>query len=283
LSAWPPAKHLRLQKRIMAIDKSGTAKQHTEDKLNLHLVFDESSSVSHLEEHIERLNRLASLGTLAASMAHEIKNALVAGKTFIDLLLENNQDAELAQVVRRELGRIDAMVSRMLRFARPGEFRSRKVHLHEILDHSLRLVEPLMEAKPASVTKSLVAVEDVVDGDEHELQQAFVNLLLNAVEAVGPNGKITVRTDLTGSTAKTPAPSLARLQVTIHDTGIGIAPENMKHLFEPFFTTKPSGTGLGLAITRRILQQHRGEISAKSPPGEGTTFTILLPATEVGH
>jgi len=268
----------------MAIDKPGTAKQHAEDKLNLHLVFDESSSVSHLEEHIERLNRLASLGTLAASMAHEIKNALVAGKTFIDLLLENNQDAELAQVVRRELGRIDAMVSRMLRFARPGEFRSRKVHLHEILDHSLRLVEPLMEAKPASVTKSLVAVADVVDGDEHELQQAFVNLLLNAVEAVGPNGKITVTTDLTGSTGKPPAPSPAQLQVTIHDTGIGIAPENMKYLFEPFFTTKPSGTGLGLAITRRILQQHRGEISAKSPPGEGTTFTILLPATaELGH
>ena len=81
-----------------------------------------------------------------------------------------------------------------------------------------------------------------------------------------------------------PAGSSDQLQVTIHDTGIGIAPENMKRLFEPFFTTKASGTGLGLAITRRILQQHRGEISAKSPPGEGTTFTILLPAiAEVGH
>jgi two-component system sensor histidine kinase HydH len=268
----------------MAIDKPGTAKQHTEDKLNLHLVFDESSSVSHLQEHIERLNRLASLGTIAASMAHEIKNALVAGKTFIDLLLENNQDAELAQVVRRELGRIDLMVSRMLQFARPGEFRSRKVHLHEILDHSLRLVEPLMEAKPVSVTKSLVAIEDVVDGDEHELQQAFVNLLLNAVEAVGPHGKITVTTNLARTAVEAPARSSSQLQVTIHDTGIGIAPENMKRLFEPFFTTKTTGTGLGLAITRRILQQHRGEISAKSPPGEGTTFTILLPATaEVGH
>jgi two-component system sensor histidine kinase HydH len=268
----------------MAIEKPGTAKQHAEDKLNLHLVFDESSSVSHLREHIERLNRLASLGTLAASMAHEIKNALVAGKTFIDLLLENNQDAELAQVVRRELGRIDLMVSRMLRFARPGEFRSHKVHLHEILDHSLRLVEPLMEAKPVSVTRSLVAVEDVVDGDEHELQQAFVNLLLNAVEAVGPNGKITVTTNLARAAVEVPTHSSGQLQVTIHDTGIGIAPENMTRLFEPFFTTKPTGTGLGLAITRRILQQHRGEISAKSPPGEGTTFTILLPAiAEVGH
>jgi signal transduction histidine kinase len=278
------AKHLQLQERLMAIDKPGSAEQHADDKLNLHLVFDEGSSVSHLEEHIERLNRLASLGTLAASMAHEIKNALVAGKTFIDLLLENNQDAELAQVVRRELGRIDGMVSRILRFARPGEFRSRKVHLHEILEHSLRLVEPLMETKPVSVTKSLMAVEDVVDGDEHELQQAFVNLLLNAVDAVGPNGKITVATRLAAAGPDPQCASTAKLHITIHDTGTGIAPEHMKRLFEPFFTTKPSGTGLGLAITRRILLQHRGEISAQSPPGEGTTFTILLPATsDVGH
>ena len=265
----------------MATDKPRSA---VDDKSNLHLVFGEGSSVSHLEEYIERLNRLASLGTLAASMAHEIKNALVAGKTFIDLLLEKNQDAELAQVVRRELGRIDCMVSRMLRFARPGEFKSRKIHLHEILEHSLRLVEPLMDAKPVNVVKSLGAVEDLVDGDEHELQQAFVNLLLNAVEAVGPNGKITVTTNRAASGAESPVASPAQLQITIHDTGIGIAPESMKRLFEPFFTTKPSGTGLGLAITRRILQQHHGEISAKSPPGEGTTFTILLPATvDVGN
>src|SRR5881394_1894082 len=138
----------------MAIDKPGSAKQHAADQANLRLVFREGSSVSHLEEHLERLNRLASLGTLAASMAHEIKNALVAGKTFIDLLLENNQDAELAQVVRRELGRIDTMVNRILKFARPGEFTPHKVHLHEILEHSLRLVEPLMDAKPVSVTRS---------------------------------------------------------------------------------------------------------------------------------
>jgi signal transduction histidine kinase len=264
----------------MAIDKPGAAKQDVEDQANLLLVFNEGSSVSHLQDHIERLNRLASLGTLAASMAHEIKNALVAGKTFIDLLLENNQDAELAQVVRRELGRIDTMVSRMLKFARPSEFTLRKVHLHEILEHSLRLVEPLMETKPVSVTKSFAAAEDLVDGDEHELQQAFVNILLNAFDAVGPNGKITAATNVVHSPGKggsSATPNRGELQVTIQDTGIGIAPENMKRLFEPFFTTKPSGTGLGLAITRRIVQQHRGEISAKSRLGDGTIFTILLP------
>src|SRR5215470_13532922 len=122
----------------MAIEKPGTAKEQAEDKLNLHLVFDEGSSVSHLQEYIERLNRLAGLGTLAASMAHEIKNALVAGKTFIDLLLESNQDAELAQVVQREIARIDSMVTRMLKFARPGDSTFRDIHLHEVLEHSIR-------------------------------------------------------------------------------------------------------------------------------------------------
>jgi signal transduction histidine kinase len=265
----------------MAIDRSGMAKEHQEDQANIPRVFNEGSSVSHFEDHIERLNRLAGLGTLAACMAHEIKNALVAGKTFIDLLLENNQDAELAEVVRRELGRIDTMVTRMLKFARPGEFSSRKIHLHEILDQSLRLVEPLMDAKPVSHSRSFAAAADLVDGDEHELQQAFVNLLLNAVDALGPNGKVVVATNLISTglgDIGSPQPAAGAVQVTIQDTGAGIAPENMKRLFEPFFTTKPSGTGLGLAITRRILQQHRGEISAKSQLGEGTTFTILLPA-----
>ena len=245
------------------------------------LVLNEVSGTSHFEDHVERLNRLASLGTLAASMAHEIKNALVAGKTFIDLLLERQDEAEFAQVVRRELGRIDTMVSRMLKFASPPEIGFRKVHLHEVLDYSLRLVEPLMETKPLGHTKAFAATADLVEGDEHELQQAFVNLLLNAIDAVGPSGKVVVGTQVTPADApsgETPAGAQPPwLEITIQDTGMGIAPENMKRLFEPFFTTKPSGTGLGLAITRRIVQQHHGQITAASRVGEGTTFTIQLP------
>jgi len=240
------------------------------------LVLNDENSLGHLEEHVERLNRLAGLGTLAASMAHEIKNALVAGKTFIDLLLENNQDAELAQVVQREIARIDSMVTRMLKFARPGDFSFRDVHLHEILDHSVRLVDPLMGAKSIVCTRSFAVQSDLVHADEHELQQAFVNLLLNAAEAVGGHGKVEVATMLSGSA---PA-SKPQIQITIQDTGMGISPENMRHLFEPFFTTKPSGTGLGLAITKRILEQHGGDIHAESLPGRGTLFTVVLPLTD---
>ena len=242
------------------------------------LVLNEDSGAPNFEEQVERLNRLASLGTLAASMAHEIKNALVAGKTFIDLLLESQGEAELVQVVKRELGRIDTLVSRMLKFARPGEATFHQVHLHEVLDHSLHLVAPLMEAKSVTHAASLSAPTDLLEGDEHELQQAFVNLLLNAIEAVGAHGAITVATSRELSEASSQRPGQPELRVSIQDTGTGIAPEHMKRLFEPFFTTKPSGTGLGLAITRRILQQHHGEIRAQSKLGEGTTFLIRLPA-----
>jgi signal transduction histidine kinase len=115
------------------------------------------------------------------------------------------------------------------------------------------------------------------------LQQAFVNLFLNALEATGPNGTLSVATDILPPGAATGKPSkateFAHLRLTIKDNGIGITPENMARLFEPFFTTKPNGTGLGLLITQRIIQEHRGAITVQSEPGKGTTFQILFPAS----
>jgi len=223
-----------------------------------------------LEERLAQLDRLANMGTLAAVMAHEIKNALVAGRTFTDLLLEKNQDAELVNVVRRELGRIDAIVGRMLKFGGPPRSGSFPVHLHDILDHSLRLVEPQLGDKCIALNRSFGASSDSVRGDDYQLQQALVNLLLNALEAMGPHGTLSVTTE---SLSTVPA----KLRVSVGDTGVGIRAEHMPRLFEPFFTTKSNGTGLGLPITRRIILEHGGEITAESQPGNGTTFHILLP------
>src|SRR6058998_2509687 len=134
-----------------------------------------SNDVGKLDEQkLRRLNRLASVGTLAASMAHEIKNALVAGKTFIDLLLEKHQDAELAEIVRRELGRIDALVSQMLKFAAPAKPAFSPVRLHDVLDHSLRLVQPQMGIKGIALRRLLQAAPDLVEADDYQLEQAFV-------------------------------------------------------------------------------------------------------------
>jgi two-component system sensor histidine kinase HydH len=246
------------------------------------LVLRDLSSAKRFEHDMQRLERLATIGTLSASMAHEIKNALVAGKTFIELLVEKNQDAELAGIVRREMGRIDSIVSQMLKFAGPAKPSFTAIRLHEILEHSLRLVQTQMEGKSITLNRSFHAVPDLAKGDDYQLQQAFVNLFLNALEAMAPKGMLTVATEtvFAAMTATSQNPPEATLRVTIKDTGAGIAPENLARLFEPFFTTKPSGTGLGLPITRRIIQEHGGAITVESLPHKGTTFSVVLPTCD---
>jgi two-component system, NtrC family, sensor kinase len=221
---------------------------------------------------LRRLDRLATIGTLSASMAHEIKNALVAGKTFIDLLLEKNPDAELAGIVRREMARIESIVNQMLKFAGPERPAFVLVRLHEVIEHSLRLVQSQLEDKSIATTRAFQAASDAVSGDDFQLQQTFVNLLLNALDAMSPNGGLTVETRTMASGA-----GLPQILVAIKDTGAGIAPEHLGKVFEPFFTTKPEGTGLGLAISRHIIQEHGGAIEAESQPGRGTVFRIVLP------
>jgi signal transduction histidine kinase len=247
------------------------------------LVLNDLTPVQQIEQRIQQLDRLASVGTLAAGIAHEIKNALVAGKTFVDLLLEKHKDAELVEVVRREMTRIDALVSRLRRFAGPERPAFKEVRLHEILDQSLRLIQPQLDNKLVSVNRSFLAAPDLVHGDDYQLQQAFVNLLLNAVEAMGPNGTLSVATNLLpGSVVPASKPTAAKgtqFRLTIQDNGIGISPQNMARLFEPFFTTKPNGTGLGLLITRRIIQDHLGAITVESQPERGTSFQITLPCS----
>jgi two-component system sensor histidine kinase HydH len=225
-------------------------------------------------DKMQRLDRLANLGMLSAGMAHEIKNGMVAVKTFVDLLLEKNQDAELGDVVRHELERINAIVSQMLRMAAPASASFKTVRVHEVLDHSLRLLQPQVSGKLITVKKNYRAESDAVRGDDAQLQQTFMNLLLNALEAMGPNGTLAIGTEMADGE------NGARvLQIQIQDSGVGISPENLARLFEPFFTTKKNGTGLGLAICQRIIHEHRGSIHAQSEAGKCSRFTISLPVS----
>jgi signal transduction histidine kinase len=228
------------------------------------------------EQSMRRLDRLASLGMLSAGMAHEIKNCLVAINTFVGQLLEKGEDREFSETVRRELRRIDTLVSQMLRFAAPGKNEFATVHVHDLLDHSLRLVEHQFNSKLISLDRRYTAAPDTVSGDEYQLQQAFMNLLLNAIEATGMNGALTVSTEIGEE-----QPRERRVRIHIQDNGAGIPPENLTRLFEPFFTTKKNGTGLGLAICQRIVLEHGGSITAQSEVRKGATFSISLPAIPV--
>lgn len=233
-------------------------------------------SFAQMEQGITRLDRLATLGTLSADMAHEMKNALVPVKTFVDLLLEKHPDEALAGIVSREMRRLDTIMRQMLRFGGKERSAHGPVRLHDVLEHSLRMVKHQLAGKFISLNRSFNATSDAVHGNDHQLEQVFVNLLLNAVEASGPNGSLTVATELV--TAAFPRPGQPHVCITVADTGMGIAPENLDRMFEPFFTTKHQGTGLGLPISRRIVHEHQGQITVKSEPNVGTTFSVLLPA-----
>lgn len=245
------------------------------------LVINEISAIKKWESNMRRLDRLHNVGTLSASMAHEVKNAFVAVKTFVDLLLEKNPQAELAEIVRLEMSRIDSILGQMRKFSGPAKPEFTEVRLHLILDKSLQLIQHLLAVKKIHVTRAFSAAFDSVQGDANQLEQAFINLFFNALEAMDTNGRLTVSTRILPSGSKVAGLPQQRngpfVQVVIQDDGRGILPENMDRLFELFFTTKPDGTGLGLAITRRIIEEHHGAITVESQVNKGATLSMVLP------
>ncbi|MEO5803720.1 MAG: ATP-binding protein [Verrucomicrobiota bacterium] len=244
-------------------------------------VLNDFSCAEKMEQKIAQIDRLASIGTLSASMAHEIKNALVAVRTFTDLLLARNQQDELAGIVGREMTRIDSIVSQMLTFSGPAKPKLAPLHLHDLLNHSLKLIQHQLDQKNVKIERSFAAASDIIKGDDYQLKQAFLNLFFNALEALQSNGSLSISTEsidadpVLAEALREKNPT--QLRVIIRDSGPGIPPENLARVFEPFFTTKPKGTGLGLPITRRIINEHRATITVESEPQKGTIFNIVFP------
>lgn len=229
------------------------------------------SRAQSMAANLEHLDRLASVGFLSAGVAHEIKNALVAVRTFVDLLSEQCTDAELTQVVSREIKRIDSIVRQILRGAMREEFLLAPLGAHVLLNDVLSLLAHQLQSASVEVTVELSAVADRINADERQLRHAFLNLLLNAMEAMDGSRHLTVATEVIEVWER------PHLRVSISDSGSGIQPEHLPRLFSPFFTTKKEGTGLGLAITRRIIQEHNGAVTVDSKVGQGTTFHVFLP------
>jgi signal transduction histidine kinase len=254
------------------------------DAASVLTVLQDLTAAQDLERRTARLQRLASVGTLSAGVAHEIKNALVAIKSFADLLLEKGQDLEMANLVSREAGRIDSLVSQLLRFAGPAKAAFANLRLHESIRNCLRLIQHPVKIRKIDLVVALEATEDLVCGDAQQLEQAFINLLLNAVEAIGDGGgQLLIQSEVVLATEHiskfAPHQRQEQIRVSIRDTGSGVPPEILPALFKPFVTGKPGGTGLGLAITHRIIGEHHGKISVETVRGQGTTFKVILPLT----
>jgi PAS domain S-box-containing protein len=258
---------------------------HTGEILGAFLVINDLTAIKQLELQVRRTDRLASLGTLAAGMAHEIKNPLVSIKTFTQLLPERYEDADFRQtfssLVGGEVKRIDRIVNQLLRFSRPAKPNLTATRLHDVIDSTLKLMSQQLRQKNIRLDLSLAAANDSIRADGDQLSQAFINLFLNAIEAMPDGGTLTVRTAAIHPNGYRPALSAGNpapgIGVTIRDTGTGITAETIPHIFDPFFTTKDHGTGLGLSVAHGIINEHAGLIDVESELGRGTTFTVQLP------
>ena len=223
------------------------------------------------EEQLRRADRLSALGELSASMAHEIRNPLGSIKGVAEILKDDYApDApkhEFIQILIKETDRLNHIVQEFLSFAKPKQPEFRQADVNEVVESVLTLTSQQMKKSGIKLVKRLDPSIGRRDLDPGLLKQAFLNLILNAIQSMEKGGVLTVESVLRGDA----------VEVSISDTGAGISGESRKKLFSPFFTTKKDGTGLGLAITYRIIQNHKGDIHVESGPGKGARFTVKIP------
>jgi two-component system sensor histidine kinase HydH len=248
-------------------------KDETGREMGLVLLLRDLREIRDLQEKVRRSERLASLGRLAAGVAHEIRNPLSSIRGFAQYFMRRLKGQEeeqgYASIMVKEVDRLNRVISELLDFARPKKPHREPQALEEIIDYSLKLLQSEFSQLKIKVEKSFEPDLPNVEVDRDQISQAFLNLLLNSLESMEGEGKIKVSLK---RMSQSPA-----LEVAIMDTGRGIAREDLGKVFEPFFSTKRKGSGLGLAIVHQIVENHGGDIAVDSQEGMGTTFRITLP------
>jgi len=230
-------------------------------------------------EEIERLHRtqmsraehLATLGEVAAGLAHEIRNPLAGIAGVIDIAARDLPATSPARLVikdvRQEISQINHIIADLLQTARPHPPEIRRSDLNVTVEHSVMLARQQALSKPIEITLNKSPELPEVEHDSDQIHQVLLNLLLNAIQAIEGAGKIVVALESRKEL----------VAISVSDTGKGIPPQDLPNIFRPFYTTKGNGTGLGLSLARRIVEEHHGKIEVISSTGQGTKFTVLLP------
>ncbi|KPL12207.1 hypothetical protein AMJ85_01560 [candidate division BRC1 bacterium SM23_51] len=233
-----------------------------------------SREIQAMQEQLMQSEKLASLGKLAAGVAHEINNPMTGILTNASLLLEDlpldDPQRDDLQTIVNETIRCRRIVKGLLDFARQSRPEKKKISVNEVIHNSLSLLRNQASFRNVEIAEDLDPFLPEISADPNQLQQVFVNILINASEVMPDGGKVRViskRADRAGE----------QVEVSISDTGPGIPPEALSKLFDPFYSTKGTGTGLGLAISYGIVQSHGGTIEVHSEPGHGATFIVHLP------
>lgn len=229
-----------------------------------------------IEEQLRRAERLSALGELSAMLAHEIRNPLGSIRGTAEILLDDfpqgHQKHEFLEILLKETDRLNRVVEDFLRLSRPVDGEKKTCNLDAELHQLVKLLESDAVARGVRVVLDLEEMP-AIKGDPEKLRQAFLNLLLNGIQATGVGGKVSVRGLLLPQSGE----DSSFVELSFADSGVGIPPASIEKIFTPFFTTKEGGTGLGLAITQRIVEGHGGTVTVESEPGHGTTFRVKLP------
>ena len=237
------------------------------------ILFRDLTEVQNLKREIERNQRLASLGRLAAGIAHEIRNPLSSIKGFATYFRERYkevpEDQRTAEIMVQEVDRLNRVIGQLLEFARPMTIQKKPSSIQTVIQHSLKMIEREAQVKNIKINARLSPEIKNVSIDPDRINQVLLNLYLNSIEAMEDEGTLSVQLSWDENSQRT--------KIAVSDTGVGIKKEDLVHIFDPYFTTRQSGTGLGLAIVHKIVESHRGEVRVESEPGKGTTVTIFLP------
>jgi len=236
------------------------------------ITFQDLTQVRTLEETSRRQDRLAAIGRMAASIAHEIRNPLAAMRGSIQMLRsEMDQDsshAELMEIILRESDRLNRIITDFLSYARPRSLVQSRVNVGDLLHQTFALLKHSPEIlESQNIVEELPGESLVAQADEGQLKQVFWNLARNALQAMPQGGTLKAQLQRNSNN---------RLRISFSDTGRGMTPDQVEHLFEPFSSTT-GGTGLGLSIVYQIIRDHGGTINVRSREGQGTTITVELP------
>jgi two-component system nitrogen regulation sensor histidine kinase GlnL len=234
-----------------------------------------------LEEDLRRSDRLGTMGTLAAGLAHEIKNPLGGIKGAAQLLEEELEDKRLKEytgIIIRETERVNRLIEELLDFAKPKRLSLKPMNIHKTLDDTILLMSEAMRSRTITVYKEFDPSLPLIKGDGGRLSQVFLNVIKNAVEALDRGGWLMVSTRMVTDYLMVEGEERkGAIVVEVSDNGRGMDQETLDRLFTPFFSTREKGTGLGLAISHRVIKEHKGNIKVRSRLGEGTTVSVTLP------
>ncbi len=268
-------------------DKSG-------NEIGKIIAFQDLTNFKEMQSYIQRMDRLAAVGRLAAGIAHEVRNPLASISGSIQVLeksLElNDSDKRLMEIIIRESSNLSELISEFTQFARPGKLKKERFKLKHIVDEVIEIFKNSPECREVIRINQNIRDDIYVQANYQQVKQVLWNLMINAAQAINSNtGEISIDARIKEGGLQ---PSVSEkniedekqdntqacfIEIQIHDTGCGISKEDIDKIFDPFYTTKDNGTGLGLAVVHRIIQEHEGKISVDSKKEEGASFTIYLP------